>query len=82
MDEVYIDIRKENAWIRKYFNTDFVSIETLLATIEDLDDEIEHWKEKYEDLEEDLRDNYRPIPYAEQVGVSDRDFIESSAYRW
>ena len=82
MDEVYIDIRKENEWIRKYFDTDFVSIETLLATIEDLDDEIEHWKEKYEDLEEDLRDNYRPIPYAEQVGVSDRDFIESSAYRW
>lgn len=75
MDEVYIDIRKENAWIRKYFNTDFVSIETLLATIEDLDGEVDHWKEKYQDLEEDLRDNYRPIPYAEQVCVSDRDFI-------
>lgn len=75
MDEVYIDIRKENAWIRKYFNTDFVSIETLLATIEDLDGEVENWKEKYEDLEEDLRENYKPIPYAEQVGVSDRDFI-------
>lgn len=75
MDEVYIDIRKENAWIRKYFNTDFVSIETLLATIEDLDAAIENWKEKYEDLEEDLRENYKPIPYAEQVCVSDRDFI-------
>lgn len=75
MDEVYIDIRKENAWIRKYFNTDFVSIETLLSTIEDLDSTIEHWKEKYEDLEEDLRENYKPIPYSEQVGVSDRDFI-------
>ena len=75
MDEVYIDIRKENAWIRKYFTADFVSIEQLLATIEDLDSTIEHWKEKYEDLEEDLRENYRPIPYAEQVCVSDRDFI-------
>ena len=75
MDEVYIDIRKENAWIRKYFNTDFVSIETLLATIEDLDGEVENWKEKYEDLEEDLRENYKPISYAEQVCVSDRDFI-------
>lgn len=75
MDEVYIDMRKENAWIRKYFNTDFVSIETLLATIEDLDAAIENWKEKYEDLEEDLRENYKPIPYAEQVCVSDRDFI-------
>lgn len=75
MNEVYIDIRKENAWIRKYFNTDFVSIETLLATIEDLDATIENWKEKYEDLEEDLRENYRAIPYNEQVCVSDRDFI-------
>lgn len=75
MDEVYIDMRKENAWIRKYFNSDLVSIEELLATIEDLDGEIEHWKEKYEDLEEDLRDNYRAIPYNEQVGVYDSDFI-------
>ena len=75
MDEVYIDMRKENAWIRKYFNSDLVSIEELLATIEDLDGEIEHWKEKYQDLEEDLRENYKPIPYSEQVCVSDRDFI-------
>lgn len=75
MDEVFIDIRKENTWFRKYFDTDYVSIEQLLATIEDLDGEVENWKEKYQDLEEDLRENYRPIPYAEQVGVSDRDFI-------
>lgn len=75
MDEVFIDIRKENTWIRKYFDTDFVSIEQLLATIEDLDGEVENWKEKYQDLEEDLRENYRPIPYAEQVCVSDRDFL-------
>ena len=75
MDEVFIDIRKENTWIRKYFDTDFVSIEQLLATIEDLDGEVENWKEKYQDLEEDLRENYKPIPYSEQVCVSDRDFI-------
>lgn len=75
MDEVFIDIRKENAWIRKYFDTDFVSIEQLLGTIEDLDGIIEDWKEKYQDLEEDLRENYKPIPYSEQVCVSDRDFI-------
>ena len=75
MDEVYIDMRKENEWIRKYFTSDLVSIEDLLGCIEDLDGEIEHWKEKYEELEEDLRDNYRPIPYSQQVCVSDRDFI-------
>lgn len=75
MDEVFIDIRKENAWIRKYFDTDFVSIEQLLGTIEDLDGIIENWKEKYEDLEEEIKENYRPIPYSKQVGVSDRDFL-------
>jgi len=75
MDEVYIDMRNENKWIRKYFDKDWVSIEELLDTIEDLDSEIEHWKEKYQDLEEDLRDNYEPIPYSKQVGVSDKDFI-------
>ena len=75
MNEVYIDMRKENEWIRKYFDKDLVSIDELLNCIEDLDGEVDHWKEKYEDLEEDLRDNYRPIPYSEQVGVSDRDFI-------
>lgn len=76
MDEVYIDIRKENAWIKKYFeNKDLVSIGDLISVIEDLDGEIEHWKEKYQDLEEDLRENYRAIPYNEQVGVYDSDFI-------
>ena len=75
MDEVYIDMRKENEWIRKYFNSDLVSIEELIAVIEDLDGEIEHWKEKYEELEEDLRENYKPIPYNKQVEVYDRDFI-------
>ena len=75
MDEVYIDMRNENKWIRKYFDKDWVSIEELLDTIEDLDSEIEHWKEKYEDLERDLEDNYEPIPYSKQVGVSDKDFI-------
>ena len=75
MNEVFIDIRKENAWIRKYFNADFVSIDQLIGVIEDLDGEVENWKEKYQDLEEDIKENYRPIPYSEQVGVSDRDFL-------
>lgn len=32
-------------------------------------------KEKFEDYKKDVEDNYRPIPVAEQVGISDRDFI-------
>ena len=62
MDEVFIDMRKQNEWIRKYFNVDFVSIDQLISTIEDLDGKIEKLNEKIEDLQnleedEDLRRN-------------------------
>ena len=53
MNEVFVDIRKENQWIRKYFDTDFVSIDRLLACIEDLDGEIEHQKEIIRELNTD-----------------------------
>lgn len=52
MNEVFIDMRKENKWIKKYFNADFVSIDQLLSCIEDLDSEIEHLKEEKQDIEE------------------------------
>lgn len=53
----------------------YIEPDTMLYMIENLLYELEVQKEKYDDLKEDLRDNYRPIPYAEQVGVSDMDFI-------
>lgn len=74
MDNVYIKTENLNSWVSKYFkNKDLVSIEDLISLIEDLADEAEHWKEKFEDLEEDLRENYKPIPI--DLGLSDRDFI-------
>ena len=51
MNEVYIDMRKENEWIKKYFNADFVSIDQLISCIENLDSELEHLKENQEDIE-------------------------------
>ena len=53
----------------------FVPVESMYSMIEDLLDEIEHQQARYKDLEKDIEDNYKPISYAEQVGVSDRDFI-------
>lgn len=47
----------------------------LYAALEDMLDAYKYLEEEYNDLEEDLQDNYRPIPYAEQVGISNRDFI-------
>ena len=52
MDEVFIDIRNQNEWIKKYFTTDFVSIEQLIGCIEDLDGDIDNLKEQIKELEE------------------------------
>lgn len=48
---------------------------SVLTMLENLMYEAEHWKDELRDLHRDLEDNYKAIPYAEQVGVSDRDFI-------
>ena len=42
--------------------------------MEDLLHELDVLQEKYEDLEKDLEDNYKPISYAEQIGYNERDF--------
>ena len=61
MDEVFIRTWTLPEWLgRKYFkDKDFYSIDELVSIIEDLDSEAEDWKEKYEDLEKDLQENYR-----------------------
>ena len=60
MNEVYIDIRQENEWIRKYFTTDWVSVKQLLDCIEELDDAkatlIEQIQELSKSEEEKLED--------------------------
>ena len=53
----------------------FIFSEDLFHMIKDLICEVDRLKEEIEDIKQDIQDNYRPIPYAEQVGISDRDFI-------
>lgn len=58
MNEVLIDIRKENEWIRRHFeNYDYVSINQLLSCIEDLDGKIEKLIEEKQDID-DVRNFY------------------------
>ena len=85
MDIVVIDLRKiEQCYIKEqYKKLDFISMEEILddydeslSNIENLGNEIETLKEEIKDLKQDMEDNYRPIPYAEQVGVSGRDFYQ------
>lgn len=58
-----------------YDYKDEVLPNSVLTMLEDLIYEAEHWKDELRDLHRDLEDNYKAIPYAEQVGISDRDFI-------
>ena len=74
MNEVYIDMRKENEWIRKYFDKDLVSIEELIGCIEDLDGEIDSLKEQIEDIKQDRDDNYKPISYYKQYAINEDSF--------
>lgn len=75
MNDVYIRAEDVNRWISKYFkNQDLISVSDLIDCIEDLDSEVEHLKEQLEDERQDKQDNYRPIPIAEQVGISNKDF--------
>lgn len=73
---VYVDLRNENRWIREIFNNkDLVTIEEMLTKIEDLNEELEDTQEKFEDFKRDVEDNYRRLDVAEQLDISDRDFI-------
>ena len=75
MKDLYIDIRNENEIITNYFKKDLVSVDDLLGAIEDLKLEVERLNEQIEKREQEIADNYRRIPVAEQVGISERDFI-------
>lgn len=48
-------------------NKGYIEIESLICAIEDLEYEIDRLNEKYEDLKQDIEDNYKPISRMEQV---------------
>lgn len=49
--------------------------DTVESMIEDLICEIDRLKEQIEDMEQDIKDNYKKVPVAEQVGIRDSDFL-------
>lgn len=69
MENVYVDIRKENETIREYFyDKDFVSIDTLLNAIDDLLFQIGKMKEEKEP-DEDTWNKYDMQYLREMEGV-------------
>lgn len=47
----------------------------VIRLLEDLVGKYQILKKEFEDYKQDVEDNYRPISIAEQVDISDRDFI-------
>lgn len=46
-----------------------------ISLLEDLVSNYHILKKEFEDYKKDIEDNYKPISIAEQVDISDRDFI-------
>lgn len=55
----------------EYYYINEYSVESMF---EDLFCEIDSLEEKIEDMEENIRENYRPISPYEMYGVNERDF--------
>lgn len=73
MSEVFINVK--NTDLEELFDTDIVSIDELVALIEEQQSEIENLKEKLEDEVEQREEFYKPKSPYEIYGVSERDFI-------
>lgn len=77
MENVLIDIRKESKQIQRIFNNqDLVSVEDLLAMIEELDDQLSGLEDEYNDFKNDVEENYKLKDYDpyDEFGVSRSDF--------
>lgn len=69
MDSVYIKKSDLNTWISKYFqNKDLITVDDLIACIEDLDGELDHLREELENVIQDRDDNYKRKSVEEQIG--------------
>ncbi len=73
MSEVFINVK--NTDLEELFDTDLVSIDELVALIEEQQSEIDSLKEKLEDEEQIREDFYKPKSPYDVYGVSERDFI-------
>ena len=77
MENIYVDMREQGFTLSRHFkNKDLVSVEDILIELEEVIDELENLKEEFEDYKEYVQDNYREIPYSEQIGYNPRDFYE------
>lgn len=69
MENIYIDLRQENKWIRERLsNKDMISISDLMDEFENLLYELEEVQEEFKNFKRDVEDNYEMIKYSRQIG--------------
>ena len=72
MENVYIKTDSYTL-LKKYFkNQDLISIEDLITLIDDLSYDVNKMSEEYENLLQDVRDNYKFIDTREAIGYDER----------
>lgn len=76
MKEILIDIRDINGLKDIYKNKDFISLEEIICDYQEKLWEVQDLEEKIEKMEKNIQENYKRIPIAEQVEISDDDFID------
>ena len=57
------------------FKGNFVPVVSLIAMIDDLLIEVHDRDEKIKDMEENVKENYKPISQLRHYGMDDSDFI-------
>lgn len=61
--DLRIDIRECDKWIKDRFkNKDIITLDDLFGDYQDLIDEVDHLEEQVRDLENDIENNYKPLP--------------------
>jgi prefoldin subunit 5 len=68
MNEVFIKV-KGDAYLEQVFkDKDLISVDELIAKFQSLINDVEYLEKKVNELEADIRDNYRPITKEEMWG--------------
>lgn len=57
------------------FNPVSINEDDVIYMLEELVSEYERVEEQLEDLREEIKENYRPVSYKEQVGYNEKDFL-------
>jgi hypothetical protein len=70
-----MEINMKDYNLDSFQTKDLYTWDEIIEVIEELESNLYEANERLTELERDIEDNYKPISYEEQVGISNRDFI-------